>query len=106
MELKAELCGGYVVESRLPRDQHSAFVSGMRETFPNAHLQVTEQPWSDIIVVTVSEEGLDVPRLFERAEELHTELEGLSYAVSQASLEHVFMHVANEQHYQAYEIDQ
>jgi hypothetical protein len=33
-------------------------------------------------------------RLFERAEELHTELNGLSYAVSQASLEHVFMHVA------------
>lgn len=33
-------------------------------------------------------------RLFERAEELHTELNGVSYAVSQASLEHVFMHVA------------
>lgn len=63
MDLKARVCGGYVVEARLPRDQHTAFVSGLRETFSKASVRVAEQgPWSDIIVVTVSEEGLDVPR--------------------------------------------
>ena len=62
MDLKARVCGGYVVEARLPRDQHTAFVSGMRDTFPSAALRVTEQPWSDIIVLTVSETSLDVPR--------------------------------------------
>ena len=62
MELKARVCGGYVVEARLPRDQHTAFVSGMRATFPSASVRVAEQPWSDIIVLTVSEAALDVPR--------------------------------------------
>lgn len=45
-------------------------------------------------------------RLFERAEELHTELNGLSYAVSQASLEHVFMHVAQLRGTHAYDADE
>lgn len=95
MDLKACLNGGYVVEARLPRRSHGAFVAGLRDALPGAQLTVVEEPWSDIVVVTVSDDALDVPRLYELVEELHSEFEGQSYAVSQASLEHVFMHVAH-----------
>lgn len=95
IDLKACLNGGYVVEARLPRRSHGGFVAGLRDAFPAARLTVVEEPWSDIVVVTVSEDALDVPRLYEVVEELHGEFEGQSYAVSQASLEHVFMHVAH-----------
>lgn len=95
VDLKACLNGGYVVEARLPRRSHGGFVAGLRDAFPGARLTVVDEAWSDIVVVTVSEDALDVPRLYEIVEELHAEFEGQSYAVSQASLEHVFMHVAH-----------
>eukprot|EP00892_Ulva_mutabilis_P002745 jgi/Ulvmu1/12471/UM009_0123.1 len=95
MDLKACLNGGYVVEARLPRRSHGSFVAGLRDAFPSARLTVVEEPWSDIVVVTVSDSALDVPRLYEVVEDLHAEFEGQSYAVSQASLEHVFMHVVH-----------
>lgn len=95
IDLKACLNGGYVVEARLPRRSHGGFVAGLRDAFPAARLTVVEEPWSDIVVITLSEDALDVPRLYEVVEDLHGEFEGQSYAVSQASLEHVFMHVAH-----------
>jgi ABC-type multidrug transport system ATPase subunit len=94
LDLKARLCGGYVVEARLPRERHAEFADRVRAAMPEADVSVTGESWSDIVVVSVTAEELDVPMLFEVVEREHRELEGTSYSVAQASLEHVFMRIA------------
>lgn len=98
VDLKAALCGGYVVEARVGSEgKGQDFAARLRDALPGADVAVTSGDEADVAVVSVGGAGLDVPRLFEAAEAAHAALEGTGYAVAQASLEHVFMQIAHGQ---------
>ena len=98
VDLKAALCGGYVVEARVGSEGRGrAFAAALRAALPAADVAVTSGDEADVAVVSVGGAALDVPRLFEAAEAAHAELGGTGCSVAQASLEHVFMQIAHGQ---------
>ena len=93
-ELKMKFGGGYILEARLPRHRHPDLIRELQRAFPQAVISSSGESWSDVACLSLQQEHLDVPALFEFAERARSSLEIGTYAVSQGTLEHVFMRIA------------
>lgn len=93
--LKTKYGGGYVLEARLPVEHHSALLERAQAAFPAAACVSHSEDGSDVLQITLQQQGLDVPALFEFVEAQHAGLGIMTYAVSQSTLEHVFVRIAN-----------
>lgn len=76
-------------------EHHSALLERAQAAFPAAACVSHSEDGSDVLQITLQQQGLDVPALFEFVEAQHAGLGIMTYAVSQSTLEHVFVRIAN-----------